>query len=103
MVEVKKSQKSRVPASWLLVSETTKVSRYRSPECAEALTALARARERLGVATAAAWQTFLTRFQTSYVALRGVVSALASLDALLALANCKLSCSHYQDNMCVCV
>jgi DNA mismatch repair ATPase MutS len=64
-----------------------KVVRYRSAACVEGLAELARARERLTVASEAAWQQFLVRFDTSYAALRNAVSSLAALDALIALAD----------------
>ncbi len=72
---------------WEKVSGTKKVNRFRPPAVRDALAALERARERLGLAAEAAWRAFLAEFGGHYGPFRGAVQALAALDALQSLAS----------------
>jgi DNA mismatch repair protein MSH3 len=87
LVEVTTAQKARVPADWSLISSTQKAARYRSPAISAALQELQQSRDRLSLAANAAWQRFQARFAAGFGALRAVVNAVATLDALLALAD----------------
>ena len=87
LLEVANAATARVPSNWAHVSQTKKVKRYRSPAVVSALAELERARERLTIAVASAWRSFLSRFAQRFAELRGLVSAVATIDALLALAD----------------
>jgi DNA mismatch repair protein MSH3 len=86
LLEVTLTQKSRVPADWTLISSTKQCARYRSAAISKAFDELQRARERLTIAASAAWRVFQARFAARFGVLRAVVSSVATIDALLALA-----------------
>jgi DNA mismatch repair protein MSH3 len=88
LLEVTTAQKSRVPADWTLISSTKAVRAL--PLAGRSTRRWQRAaagRDRLSLAANAAWQRFQARFAGGFGALRAVVSAVATIDALLALAD----------------
>ena len=76
------------PASWIKVSsnKSKKVVRYHPPEVTDAAAALERANERHMMAADAAWKEFLSSFRENYTTFRTATTAIATLDALHALA-----------------
>jgi len=77
----------RPPAQgWQKVSGTKKVNRFLPPDVKAAETALELASERLALAAAAAWQSFLAEVGGWYAPMRAAVAALAALDCLHSLA-----------------
>jgi len=76
------------PTTWIKVSsnKSKKVVRYHPPEVTEAAAALECANERHMFAADAAWKEFLSSFRDNYAAFRSATSAVATLDALHALA-----------------
>lgn len=68
------------------MSGTKKVNRFLPPDVKAAETALELASERLALAAAAAWQSFLAEVGGWYAPMRAAVAALAALDCLHSLA-----------------
>ncbi len=77
-----------VPGGWLKHSSLKgkKLSRWHAPAVMSRADELARGRERLAAAAAAAWDAFLGSFAGCYAPLRAAADALGQLDALRALA-----------------
>lgn len=91
LVEIAASKAARVPASWLRVNQTKAFVRFRTPRTRDLLQQLSEERERQTAAATAAWRAYLRYFARSCPALRSVVSFVASMDCLAALARVSLS------------
>ncbi|GAB0492293.1 hypothetical protein MMPV_003555 [Pyropia vietnamensis] len=91
LVEIAASKAARVPASWLRVNQTKAFVRFRTPRTRDLLQQLSEERERQTAAATAAWRAYLRYFARSCPAMRSVVSFLASMDCLAALARVSLS------------
>lgn len=91
LVEIAAAKAARVPASWMRVNQTKAFVRFRTPRSRDLLQQLSEERERQTAAATAAWRAYLRYFARSCPALRSVVSFLASMDCLAALARVALS------------
>ncbi|KAJ1852840.1 Mismatch repair protein msh3 [Coemansia sp. RSA 2703] len=89
LVDVRKAQK--VPADWVRVSSTKTHMRYHTPEVVRLLAEREQCREALQLAAAQAYTMFLADISSHHVELRQLAAALATFDALAALAT--LACS----------
>ncbi|KAM3730106.1 hypothetical protein ACB098_12G062400 [Castanea mollissima] len=76
----------KVPLSWVKINSTKKTVRYHPPEVLTALEQLSLEKEKLNVASKAAWDSFLKEFSKYYAEFQAAVQALATLDCLHSLA-----------------
>ncbi|KAJ7343625.1 muts domain V-domain-containing protein [Mycena albidolilacea] len=91
LIEVKKSDKRRIPESFLpAVSKTKYVERYRSPGVTQKLQERARWQESLQIEAKKAFLAFLDEVAAHYAILRNAVNKLAAADCLLSLAQVAL-------------
>jgi len=76
------------PSTWIKVSsnKSKKVIRYHPPEVTAAAAALEREQERHMIAADAAWKEFLSTFRENYLTFKTATTAIATIDALHALA-----------------
>lgn len=88
LIEVENSpyNNKKVPASWRKISGTKKVSRFHTPEVVRYLRERDQHKESLAAACDKAYFAFLAEIADKHQSLRDCVSALATLDALLSLA-----------------
>ncbi|KAG5934187.1 mismatch repair protein msh3 [Claviceps sorghi] len=87
LIEVPNSDVKNVPASWIKISGTKKVSRFHTPEVVGMITERDQHREALAAACDRAFKDLLSEIASAaYQPLRDAVSALASLDCLLSLS-----------------
>lgn len=86
LIEVANSDLKRVPASWIKMSGTKKVSRFHTPEVVRLIAERDRHRESLAAACDAAFARMLADIAAHYQPLRDAVAALATLDCLLSLS-----------------
>ncbi|KAJ7940789.1 muts domain V-domain-containing protein [Mycena leptocephala] len=91
LIEVKKSDKRPIPASYHpAISKTKYVERYRSPETRQKLQERARWQESLQIEAKKAFLEFLDEVAAHYAVLRDAVNKLAIADCLLSLAQVAL-------------
>ncbi|KAJ5291858.1 hypothetical protein N7478_001109 [Penicillium angulare] len=76
----------KVPASWVKVSGTKKVSRFHTPEVIQLIRQRDQYREALAAACDRAFRALLAEISTQYQFFRDCVQSLATLDCLLSLA-----------------
>lgn len=86
LIEVPNVDVKHVPASWAKISGTKKLSRFHTPEVMRLITERDQHREALAAACNKAFKDLLASIAADYQPLRDVVSALATLDALLSLS-----------------
>ncbi|KAI9924082.1 hypothetical protein ASPWEDRAFT_170381 [Aspergillus wentii DTO 134E9] len=88
LIEVENSSATlkRVPASWVKVSGTKKLSRFHTPEVIQLLRQRDQHKEALAAACDKAFTALLAELATSYQSFRDCVQSLAMLDCLLSLA-----------------
>ncbi|OAA53956.1 DNA mismatch repair protein MutS, C-terminal domain protein [Niveomyces insectorum RCEF 264] len=86
LVEVPNADLRRVPASWIKISGTKKVSRFHTPTVVELIKERDQHKEALAAACDAAFADLLKSVAACYQPLRDAVAALATLDCLLSLA-----------------
>ncbi|CAK4013868.1 DNA mismatch repair msh3 [Lecanosticta acicola] len=86
LIELDNAFLKNVPASWVKVSGTKKVSRYHAPEVAKLLRERDQHKEALTIACDAAFRDLLTEIGSKYQAFRDCVQSLALLDCLLSHA-----------------
>ncbi|PYH93459.1 DNA mismatch repair protein Msh3 [Aspergillus ellipticus CBS 707.79] len=88
LIEVENSSASikRVPASWVKVSGTKKVSRFHTPEVIQLIRQRDQHKEALAAACDKAFIALLAEIATRYQPFRDCVQALATLDCLMSLA-----------------
>lgn len=87
LIEVLNTDSKRVPASWVKISGTKKLSRYHTPEVVRLLKERDQHREALAAACDAAFAGLLRSIaEEAYQPLRDAVASLASLDCLLSLS-----------------
>ncbi|KAI1178776.1 muts domain V-domain-containing protein [Nemania sp. FL0916] len=86
LVEVSNADLKRVPASWIKISGTKKLSRFHTPEVVRLISERDQHKEALSAACDAAFADLLRSIAADYQPLRDAVSALATLDCLLSLA-----------------
>lgn len=85
-VENNSSQFKRVPASWVKISGTKKLSRFHTPEVIKLMRQRDQHKEALAAACDKAFAAFLAEISTRYQSFRDCIQALATLDCLLSLA-----------------
>ncbi|CBF75474.1 hypothetical protein AN3749.2 [Aspergillus nidulans FGSC A4] len=88
LVEVENNSPAikRVPASWMKISGTKKVSRFHTPEVVKMIRQRDQHREALAAACDKAFLALQAEIATNYQALRDCVQSLATLDCLVSLA-----------------
>ncbi|KAI1759040.1 muts domain V-domain-containing protein [Hypoxylon sp. FL1150] len=86
LVEVPNADIKRVPASWIKISGTKKLSRFHTPEVVRLVSERDQHKEALSAACDAAFSSLLEQIAADYQPLRDAVSALATLDCLLSLS-----------------
>ncbi|RMZ91066.1 hypothetical protein DV736_g1702, partial [Chaetothyriales sp. CBS 134916] len=89
LIEVDNSSAAirRVPASWVKISGTKKVSRFHPPEVSKLLRERDQHKESLAAACDAAYMELLADISTKYQLFRDCIQSLATLDCLLSLAS----------------
>lgn len=87
LIEQDNANLKNVPASWIKISGTKKVSRYHAPEVIRLVRERDQQKEALANACDAAFAALLTEIGSRYQALRDCVQSLAVLDCLLSLAD----------------
>ncbi|KAI3069951.1 hypothetical protein CBS147343_5975 [Aspergillus niger] len=107
LIEVENSSASikRVPASWVKVSGTKKVSRFHTPEVIQLMRQRDQHKEALAAACDQAFISLLADIATKYQPFRDSVQALATLDCLIALATIASQPGYvkpeYTDHTCI--
>ncbi|KAL7629543.1 Mismatch repair protein msh3 [Parahypoxylon ruwenzoriense] len=86
LVEVSNPDLKRVPASWIKISGTKKLSRFHTPEVVRLISERDQHKEALSAACDAAFADLLRTIASDYQPLRDAVSSLATLDCLLSLS-----------------
>lgn len=86
LIEVPNTDLKKVPASWMKISGTKKLSRFHTPEVVRMISERDQHKEALAAACDDAFGHLLTSIASQYQPLRDAVSALATLDCLLSLA-----------------
>ena len=87
LIELENTQLKNVPASWIKISGTKKVSRYHAPEIVTLMRERDQHKEALANACDAAFTDLLIEIGSKYQAFRDCVQSLAMLDCLLSLAD----------------
>jgi DNA mismatch repair protein MSH3 len=86
LIEVSNADLKHVPASWVKISGTKKLSRFHSPEVVRLITERDQHKESLAAACDSAFSDLLSSIGSNYQPLRDAVSSLAILDCLLSLS-----------------
>ncbi|KAF4335149.1 DNA mismatch repair MSH3 [Fusarium beomiforme] len=86
LIEVPNADIKHVPASWVKISGTKKLSRFHTPEVLCFITERDQHREALAAACDRAFKDLLASISADYQPLRDAVSALATLDCILSLS-----------------
>ncbi|KFY87950.1 hypothetical protein V498_06950 [Pseudogymnoascus sp. VKM F-4517 (FW-2822)] len=86
LIEVDNTNLKHVPASWVKVSGTKKLSRFHTPEVIKMIRERDQHKEALAAACDAAFSNLLSEIAAHYQAFRDCVASLATLDCLLSLA-----------------
>ncbi|KAI0155049.1 muts domain V-domain-containing protein [Xylariaceae sp. FL1272] len=86
LIEVSNTDLKHVPASWMKISGTKKLSRFHTPEVVRLISERDQHKEALSAACDAAFSSLLQSIASEYQPLRDAVSSLATLDCLLSLS-----------------
>lgn len=86
LIEVPNTDLKKVPASWIKISGTKKLSRFHTPQVVRLISERDQHKEALAAACDEAFRSLLTSISAAYQPLRDAVSALATLDCLLSLS-----------------
>lgn len=86
LVEVPGSIASRMPKRWLKVNQTSKMTRFRTPETTKRMELLEQARELRDMTSKDAWRAFLRLFGQFCSQFQSLVKFLSDLDCLASLA-----------------
>ncbi|KAI1335613.1 muts domain V-domain-containing protein [Xylariaceae sp. FL0016] len=86
LIEVPNSDIKHVPASWMKISGTKKLSRFHTPEVVRLISERDQHKEALSAACDTAFTSLLASISSDYQPLRDAVSNLATLDCLLSLS-----------------
>lgn len=86
LIEVSNADLKKVPASWMKISGTKKLSRFHTPEVVSLITERDQHKEALAAACDDAFKDLLKSISADYQPLRDAVSALATLDCLVCLS-----------------
>ncbi|MCJ1307939.1 Mismatch repair protein msh3 [Agyrium rufum] len=107
LIEMDNTQLKNVPASWVKISGTKKVSRFHTPEVLRLIRERDQHKEALAAACDAAFATLLAEISSRYQSFRDCVQALATLDCLMSLATVAAQPGYvkpqYTDETCVLV
>ncbi|KAH0363851.1 DNA mismatch repair protein msh-3, partial [Aureobasidium melanogenum] len=87
LIEIENIHLKRVPASWIKISGTKKVSRFHTPEVVKFIRERDQLKEALANACDAAFAELLSEIGTKYQTFRDCIQSLATLDCLLSLAD----------------
>ncbi|TVY42571.1 DNA mismatch repair protein [Lachnellula subtilissima] len=90
LIEVPNNELKNVPASWMKISGTKKLSRFHTPEVVRLLRERDQHKESLSSACDVAFLALLAEISASYTPLRDAISSLSLLDALLSLSTVAL-------------
>ena len=106
-IEVSNSDLKNVPASWVKISGTKKVSRFHTPEVVRLIRERDQHKEALAAACDAAFSALLADISSKYQMFRDCVQAMATLDCLLSLATVAMQPGYvkpqYTDEVCISV
>jgi len=86
LIEVDNSDLKNVPASWIKISGTKKLSRFHTPEVVQLIRERDQHKEALAAACDSAFNVLLADISSKYQSFRDSVQALATLDCLISLA-----------------
>ncbi|KAI1264279.1 muts domain V-domain-containing protein [Xylariaceae sp. FL1019] len=86
LIEVSNTDLKHVPASWMKISGTKKLSRFHTPEVVRLISERDQHKEALSAACDVAFSSLLQSIASEYQPLRDAVSSLATLDCLLSLS-----------------
>ncbi|KAK4128927.1 DNA mismatch repair protein MSH3 [Parathielavia appendiculata] len=86
LIEVPNTDLKHVPASWVKISGTKKLSRFHTPEVIRLMNERDQHKEALAAACDTAFTDLLRSIAAEYQPLRDAVASLATLDCLLSLA-----------------
>ncbi|TGJ85908.1 hypothetical protein E0Z10_g2878 [Xylaria hypoxylon] len=86
LIEVSNADLKRVPASWMKISGTKKLSRFHTPEVVRLMSERDQHKEALSAACDVAFASLLQSIASDYQPLRDAISSLATLDCLLSLS-----------------
>lgn len=86
LIEVANPDQKYVPASWIKISGTKRLSRYHTPEVVKLIRERDQHKEALAAACDLAFANLLSEIATHYQAFRDCVASSATLDCLLSLA-----------------
>lgn len=86
LIEVPNIDLKKVPASWMKISGTKKLSRFHTPDVVRMISERDQHKESLAAACDEAFKSLLSSIGAQYQPLRDAVSALATLDCLFSLA-----------------
>ncbi|KAI3322023.1 muts domain V-domain-containing protein [Xylariaceae sp. AK1471] len=86
LIEVSNTDLKRVPASWMKISGTKKLSRFHTPEVVRLISERDQHKEALSAACDVAFTSLLQSIASDYQPLRDAVSSLATIDCLLSLS-----------------
>ncbi|KAI1118963.1 muts domain V-domain-containing protein [Nemania sp. NC0429] len=86
LVEVSNADLKHVPASWIKISGTKRLSRFHTPEVVRLISERDQHKEALSAACDAAFALLLQSVAADYQPLRDAISSLATLDCLLSLS-----------------
>ncbi|KAF2764813.1 hypothetical protein EJ03DRAFT_331525 [Teratosphaeria nubilosa] len=87
LIELESTQLKNLPASWIKVSGTKKMSRYHAPEVLKLVKERDQNKEALAAACDVAFKSLLSEIGSKYEAFRDCIQSLATLDCLLSLAD----------------
>ena len=106
-IEVGNTELKNVPASWVKMSGTKKVSRFHTPEVLRLIRERDQHKEALAIACDVAFSTLLADISSKYQIFRDCIQALATLDCLLSLATVAMQPGYvkpeYTDDICITV
>ena len=86
LIEVENNQLKNVPASWVKISGTKKLSRFHTPEVIALMRERDQQKESLAAACDSAFVDLLSEIGSKYQSFRDCIQSLALLDCLLSLA-----------------
>ncbi|KAI1299117.1 muts domain V-domain-containing protein [Xylaria venustula] len=86
LIEVSNTDLKHVPASWIKISGTKKLSRFHTPEVVRLISERDQHKEALSAACDVAFASLLQSIASDYQPLRDAISSLATLDCLLSLS-----------------
>ncbi|KAK6344071.1 Mismatch repair protein msh3 [Orbilia brochopaga] len=86
LIEISNANLKKVPASWVKISGTKRVSRFHTPEVLRLLRERDQRKETLANECDRAFREFMAQISTQYQEYRDAVQSLATLDCIMSLA-----------------